>query len=71
MASAATPEFPFTKETTNYARLCRLLVDVGSQALRDTFDAIHPPGRLSTVLGRHPVHAKLTFLKDKRVLNET
>ena len=71
MASAATPEFPFTKETTNYARLCRLLVDVGSQALRDTFDAIHPPGRLPTVLGRHPVHAKLTFLKDKRVLNET
>ena len=27
-----------TKETTNYARLCRLVVDIGSQTLRKTFD---------------------------------
>ena len=32
------PPFTSTKETTNYAHLCRLLVDVGTQALRDTFD---------------------------------
>ena len=69
MASAATPTFPSTKETTNYARLCRLLVDVGSRALRDTFDAIHPPVGLHTVLGRHSVHAILESLKKKRVLN--
>ena len=71
MASAATPTFPSTKETTNYARLCRLLVDVGSQALRDTFDAIHSPVGLHTVLGRHPEHATLKSLKSKRVLNAT
>lgn len=35
-----------SKETTNYARLCRLLVDVGTQALRDTLDAIHVPTNL-------------------------
>ena len=71
MASAATPASPSTKETTNYARLCRLLVDVGSQALRDTFDTIHPPKGLDTVLGRHPEHATLKSLKSKRVLNAT
>ncbi|XP_022790245.1 E3 ubiquitin-protein ligase DZIP3-like [Stylophora pistillata] len=69
MASAATPAFPSTNETTNYARLCRLLVDVGSQALRDTFDAIHPPTRLHAVLGRHPEHATLQSLRKKRILN--
>ncbi|RMX59386.1 hypothetical protein pdam_00016382 [Pocillopora damicornis] len=71
MATIATPAFPSTKETTNYARLCRLLVDVGSQALRDTFDAIHPPVGLHTVLGRHPEHATLKSLRNKRILNAT
>ena len=71
MASAATPASPSTKETTNYARLCRLLVDVGSQALRDTFDAIHPPVGLHTVLGRHLEHATLKSLWKKRILNPT
>ena len=36
MACAA-PTASSSKETTNFARLCRLLVDVGTQALRDTF----------------------------------
>ena len=49
MATTA-PTRSSTKETTNYARLCRLLVDVGTQALRDTFDAIHPPTNLHTIL---------------------
>ena len=49
MATIA-PTRSSTKETTNYARLCRLLVDVGTQALRDTFDAIHPPTNLHTIL---------------------
>ncbi|KAL9964233.1 hypothetical protein ACROYT_G027845 [Oculina patagonica] len=55
MASAPSP-FASTKETTNYARLCRLLVDVGSKALRDTFDKIHPPATLHAVLSSHSVH---------------
>ncbi|KAL9965350.1 hypothetical protein ACROYT_G029139 [Oculina patagonica] len=68
MASAA-PSFPSTKETTNYARLCRLLVDVGSQVLRETFDRVRPPGSLHTVLSDPAVHAKLQSLQKKKVLN--
>ena len=63
--------FPSTKQTTNYARLCRLLVDVGSQVLRETFDRIHPPASLYTVLARPPVHAVLQPLQKKKVLNPT
>ena len=68
MASAA-PTFPSTKETTNYARLCRLLVGVGSQVLRERFDKIHPPGGLDTVLATPPALPKLKSLQKKKVLN--
>ena len=68
MASAA-PAFPFTRETSYYARLCRLLIDVGSQVLRETFDRIHPPGTLHTVLGRPPAHTTLQALRTRRILN--
>ena len=71
MASAALPSVASTKETTNYARLCRLLVDVGCQALRDTFDGIHHPGGLHLVLARHPEHATLKSLRKKKILNPT
>ena len=37
-------------EKTNFARLHGLLVDKGTEALRNVFDAIHPPARLPTVL---------------------
>ena len=37
MATAA-PSFHSTKEITNYARLCRLLVDVSAHVLRETFE---------------------------------
>ncbi|XP_068734574.1 NLR family CARD domain-containing protein 3-like [Montipora capricornis] len=58
-----------SKETMNYARLCRLLVDVGTQALRDTFDAIHPPATLHKILsGAHPT---LQSLRTKGILNPT
>ena len=68
MASAA-PTFPSTKETTNYARLCRLLVGVGSQVLRERFDKIHPPGGLDTVLATPPALPKLQSLQKKKILN--
>ncbi|XP_078380305.1 uncharacterized protein LOC144663276 [Oculina patagonica] len=68
MASAA-PSFPSTKEATNYERLCRLLVDVGSQVLRETFDRVRPPGSLHTVLSDYAVHAKLQSLRKKTVLS--
>ena len=58
-------------ETSNYASLCRLLVDIGSQALRDTFDGIHAPASLHTVLASQPVHSTLQalFKGKKKVLN--
>ncbi len=68
MASAA-PFVPSTKEATNYERLCRLLVDVGSQVLKETFDRVRPPGSLHTVLADPVVHAKLQSLRKKRVLS--
>ena len=63
--------FTSTKETTNYARLCRLLVDVGTQVLRDTFDKINPPGSLHAVLTTAPVNATLTSMKTKKIINPT
>ena len=68
MATAA-PTGSSSKETTNYARLCRLLVDVGTQALRDTFDAIHPPANLHTILTANIT--TLQFLRTKKVINAT
>ena len=70
MASAP-PPFASTKGTTNYARLCRLLVDVGTQALRDTFDRIYQPGDLHKILIHPPVHPTLQSLRKKRILNLT
>jgi len=63
--------FTSSKETTNYARLCRLLVDVGTQVLRETFERKRPPGDLHTVLTTPPVQGTLTSLQKKRVLNPT
>ena len=66
MASAP-PSVTSTKETTNFARLCRLLVDVGCQALRDRFDSIHAPGNLHTVLARNK--STIQWLRKKRIIN--
>ena len=66
MAYAA-PIVTSNKETTNYARLCRLLVDVGSQALRDTFNGIHAPANLHMVLSANI--ATLQRLRAKKVIN--
>ncbi|KAL9984413.1 hypothetical protein ACROYT_G006701 [Oculina patagonica] len=68
MASAA-PTASSTKETTNYARLCRLLVDVGTQALRETFDAVHAPANLHTVLAENKT--TLQPLRTRKIINPT
>ena len=60
-----------TKETTNYARLCRLVADIGSQTLRKTFDSIHPPAGLHGVLTKSPAHLILQTLRKRRILNPT
>ena len=68
MAFAA-PASPSTKETTNYARLCRVLVDVGTCALRDCFDTICTPPTLHTVLAAN--QATLQNLRTRRIVNAT
>ena len=67
--AGAVPTASSTKETSNYARLCRLLVDVGTQALRDTFNAIHPPANLHTVLAGKK--ATLQPLRARKLINPT
>ena len=61
------PTASSTKETTNYARLCRLLVDIATQALRDKFDAIHPPANLHAVLAGNKT--TLQTLRAKKIIN--
>lgn len=68
MAYAA-PSFPFTKETTNYARLCRLLVDVGTVVVRETFDRKHSGENLCTVLSRKKTQSALESLRARGILN--
>ncbi|XP_067029206.1 NLR family CARD domain-containing protein 3-like [Acropora muricata] len=63
------PDFASTQENTNYARLCRLLVDVGRTVLCDTFDSIHPPANLHVVLSSLSVFSTLQSLRKKKVLN--
>ncbi|XP_028402236.1 uncharacterized protein LOC114525210 isoform X2 [Dendronephthya gigantea] len=56
------------QEKANFARLSRLLVDKGTEALRNTFDTIHPPVSLPGVLA-----AKKTSLQKlkPRVINNS
>ena len=69
MASAPTLA-PSTKKTTNYARLCRLLVDGGTKALRYTFDKYHCPANLFNVLKAGSAeHSTLQSLRKKRIIN--
>ena len=68
MASALAPSFRSTKETTNFARLCRLL-GFSVHILRETFDKRRPTGDLNAVLSSPPVHAVLQSLRKRRVLS--
>ena len=69
MACAIPPEAS-TNKPTNYARLCCLLVDVGSQALRETFDRIHAPSSIHSILASPSVHRTLysLFKGKKKIL---
>ena len=71
MASAPTLA-PSTKESTNYARLCRLLVDGGTKALRYTFDKYHSPANLFNVLNAGSAeHSTLQSIRKKKIINAT
>ena len=67
--ASATPAILSTKETTNYARLCRILVDAGTCALRDCFDAVCAPSTLHTVLTAS--QPALQSLRSRRIINAT
>ena len=67
--ASVTPASSSTKETTNYARLCRVIVDVGTCALRDCLDAICSPPTLHTVLTAS--QATLQSLRSRRIINAT
>ncbi|XP_031556908.1 NACHT, LRR and PYD domains-containing protein 12-like [Actinia tenebrosa] len=58
-----------TKEHSNFARLCRLLIDGGTLVVKDVFDSIHPPKSLQGILHNPSVHNTLKHLRNKRVLN--
>ena len=58
-----------TKETTNYARLCRILLDVATCVLRDCFDAIFTPPTLHKVLAAS--QPALPSLRSRRIINAT
>ena len=58
-----------TQRKTNYSRLCRLLISIGSRVLRDTFDSIIPPENLRELLKSDPAHSRLQLLRKKGVLS--
>ena len=67
MATAA-PTFPSTDQTVNYARLCRLLVDVGTQVFRVIFEKKRPAGNLHEVLSKDWIYRKLQSLRYEKIL---
>ena len=52
-----------TNSKANFQRLTRLLMRGGVVLLRETFDSIHPPGNLPTILGNATVKTLLTNAK--------
>ena len=71
MASAPTLA-PSNKETTNYARLCRLLVDGGTKALKYTFNKFHSPANLFNVLKAGSAeHSTLQSIRKRKIINAT
>ena len=60
------------REHTNYARLCRLLIDTGTEALRNIFNGIHSPANLHKILSSSsPHYTTLQWLRKRGVLNST
>ena len=72
MASGPAAFASSTRENTNYVRLCRLLIDIGTEALRNVFNAIHSPANLHKILSSSsPHYATLKWLEKKGLLNPT
>ena len=67
MAAAAPSPQASSREKTNGNKLSRLLIDGGTTALRNVFDAIHPPANLASDLKSN--YSILNNLLRRRVLN--
>ena len=62
------------QEKANFTRLSRLLVDKGTEALRNTLDAIHPPANLPAALNANKTYLlklKAPVKRKPRVINDT
>ncbi|CAB4039360.1 Hypothetical predicted protein, partial [Paramuricea clavata] len=62
------------QEKANFARLSRLLVDKGTEALRSTLDAKHPPANLPAALNANKTSLltlKVPVKRKPRVINDT
>lgn len=68
--ASATSAFA-SKEIENYYRLCCLLVEVGSEVLRKTFDKVRPSGNLDKLLADPRISALLRSLRKKGVLSSS
>ena len=68
--SLSTQSLVTEKERDDLAKLCWLLHEAGTVALRVTFDSIHPPLCLKEHLARYTVKAILVKLMDARVLEQ-
>lgn len=68
--ASATSAFA-SKEKANFYRLYRLLVEVGSEVLRETFDKVRPSGDLDKLLANPRITAKLRSLWQKEVLSSS
>ena len=60
-----------SKENANYYRLYCLLVEVGSEVLRETFDKVRPSGDLDKLLATPQISVKLRSLWQKEVLSSS
>ncbi|KAK3084052.1 hypothetical protein FSP39_007376 [Pinctada imbricata] len=58
------------KEKEIFARICWLLSDTGTYALRSTFDSIHPPLNLKDHLAQPHIRAVLQRLQEQEILND-
>ena len=67
MATAAPSPLASSREKTNGNKLSRLLIDGGTTALRNIFDAIHPPTNLTSDLNSN--YSILNNFLRRRVLN--
>ena len=66
--ASATSTFA-SKEKENYYRLYRLLVEVGSAVLRETFEKVRPSGDLDKLLAAPRIRDELWSLWQKEVLS--